>query len=78
MSIIKERDEKELLGKIKSQISEEKYKLLTEIYESIQNHYNYKISLIQTEEEIKNKLYKMKNFILFILNLSQFLLEFVS
>ena len=60
MSIIKERDEKELLGKIKSQISEEKYKLLTEIYESIQNHYNYKISLIQTEEEIKNKLETLK------------------
>ena len=60
MSIIKERDEKELLGKIKSQISEEKYKLLTEIYESIQNHYNNKISLIQTEEEIKNKLETLK------------------
>jgi len=60
MSIIKERDEKELLGKIKSQISEEKYKLLTEIYESIQNNYNNKISLIQTEEEIKNKLETLK------------------
>ena len=60
MSIIKERDEKELLGKIKSQISDEKYKLLTEIYESIQNNYNNKISLIQTEEEIKNKLETLK------------------
>ena len=60
MNIIKERDEKELLGEIKSQISEEKYKLLTEIYELIQNHYNNKISLIQTEEEIKNKLETLK------------------
>ena len=39
MSQYKEREIKELLGKIKSQISNEKYNLLTEIYESIQDYY---------------------------------------
>ena len=58
MSQYKEREIKELLGEIKSQISNEKYNLLTEIYESIQDY--YKISLIQTEEQIKNILKTLK------------------
>ena len=36
------------------------YDLLREIFESIQNNYKNKISLLQTEEEIKNKLKTLK------------------
>ena len=49
----KERDVQELFEIIKTQISKEKYSLLAETYESIQELYKSKISLLQTEEEIK-------------------------
>ena len=60
MNSFKEREIEELLREIESQIPKEKYGLLEEIFKSIQNNYKNKISLLQTEEEIKNKLETLK------------------
>jgi len=60
MNSFKEREIEELLREIESQIPKEKYGLLEEIFKSIQNNYKNKISLLQTEEEIKNKLKTLK------------------
>lgn len=60
MEEYKEKDGKELLAEIKSQISEEKYTLLTKIYESIQKHCKNTTVGLQTEEEIKSKLLLLK------------------
>ena len=72
----KEKDEKELFKEIKLQISEEKYKLLIRIYESIKNHYKNEISSLEKEEEIKGKLESLKT--KKIENIHTFYIEFIA
>ena len=72
----KERDVQELFEIIKTQISKEKYSLLAETYESIQELYKSKISLLQTEEEIKTNIENLKS--VKNENITIFYIQFIS